>query len=198
MLARPGSRPASPPTAIPRTQARRTPIAPDRCGRLPHADRQSAPSQSPAAAGPRTHQNQPHSRSHTPHPPGANVAFANGRTPVQLSPSTPAALSPLTTRLTSPLPVVVSSSVSGTGVETLARRRGCREKPFEKTRSTLAEGHLRAAVQDALATDRLRAMDEMAVFGTHPYKRSSGIARCFPDSRVSRTLKEVSCRRHPL
>jgi hypothetical protein len=34
-------------------------------------------------------------------------------------------------------------------------RRGCREKPFEKARSTLAEVHLRAAVRDALATDGL-------------------------------------------
>ena len=57
-------------------------------------------------------------------------------------------------------------------------------KPFEKARSTLAEVHLRAAVHDALATDRLRATDVMAVFGTHPYKRSSGLAKGFPDSHV--------------
>jgi hypothetical protein len=61
---------------------------------------------------------------------------------------------------------------------------GCRENPFEKTRGTLAEGHLRAAVRDALATDRLRATDEIAVFGTHPYTRSSGLARGFPDSHM--------------
>jgi len=67
-------------------------------------------------------------------------------------------------------------------VQTFAIRRGCRIKPFEKTRSTLAEVNLRAAVHDALATDRLRATDGMAVFGTHPYKRSSGLARGFPDS----------------
>jgi hypothetical protein len=53
-------------------------------------------------------------------------------------------------------------------------------KPFEKTRSTLAEVHPRAAVHDVLATDCLRATDEMAVFGTYPYKRSSGLARGFP------------------
>src|SRR5919109_1873890 len=66
-------------------------------------------------------------------------------------------------------------------------RRGCREKPFEKTRSTLAEAHLRAAAHDALATDRLGAADEMAVFATRPYKRSSGLARGFPDSHDVRS-----------
>jgi hypothetical protein len=55
-------------------------------------------------------------------------------------------------------------------------------KPSEKKRSTLAEMHLRAAVHFALATGRLRSTDEVAVFGTHPYKRSSGLARGFPDS----------------
>jgi hypothetical protein len=59
---------------------------------------------------------------------------------------------------------------------------GCRIKPFEKTRSTLAEVHFRPAVHDVLATNRLRATDEMAVFGTHPYKRSSVLAWGFPDS----------------
>jgi hypothetical protein len=48
------------------------------------------------------------------------------------------------------------------------------------------EVHLRAAVHDALATDRLGATDEMAVFGTHPYRRSSGLARGFPDSHVEK------------
>ena len=67
-------------------------------------------------------------------------------------------------------------------VSAAASACGCRIKPFEKTRSTLAEEHLRAAVHDALATDRLRATDEMAVFGTHPYKRSSVLAWGFPDS----------------
>jgi hypothetical protein len=37
-------------------------------------------------------------------------------------------------------------------------------------------------VHDALAKDRLHARNEMAVFGTHPYERSSGLARGFPDS----------------
>jgi hypothetical protein len=40
--------------------------------------------------------------------------------------------------------------------------------------------HLRAAVHDALATDRQRMTDEMAILGTHPYKRSSGSPRVFP------------------
>jgi hypothetical protein len=61
---------------------------------------------------------------------------------------------------------------------------GCREKPLEKARSTLPDLHLRAAVRDAVATERLRATDEMAVFGTHPYKRFSALARGFPDSHV--------------
>jgi hypothetical protein len=59
---------------------------------------------------------------------------------------------------------------------------GCRIKPVEKTRSALAEAHVRAAVHDALATDYLCATDEMGVFGTHPYKRSSGRAGGFPDN----------------
>jgi hypothetical protein len=63
---------------------------------------------------------------------------------------------------------------------------GCREKPSEKKRSTLAEMHLRAAVHCALATGRLRSTDEVAVFGTHPYKRSSRLARGFPDSHVEK------------
>jgi hypothetical protein len=41
-------------------------------------------------------------------------------------------------------------------------------------------------VKHALATDRLRSTDEMAAFGTHPYKRSSGLARSFPDSHVDK------------
>src|SRR5215211_4429530 len=65
-----------------------------------------------------------------------------------------------------------------------AHVRGCRKKPLEKTRSTLAEVHLRAVVHDALASDRLRATHEIAIFGTHPYRRSSGLARGFPDSHV--------------
>jgi hypothetical protein len=59
-------------------------------------------------------------------------------------------------------------------------RRGCRIKPFEKTRSTLAEVQFRAAVHDVLATNRLRATDEMAVFGTHPYKRPACSPGVFP------------------
>jgi hypothetical protein len=42
--------------------------------------------------------------------------------------------------------------------------------------------HLRGAVHDAIATDRLRATDEMEVFGSHPYKRPNALARGFPDS----------------
>ena len=76
-----------------------------------------------------------------------------------------------------------------------ASTRGCRIKPFRRTRSTLAEEHLRAAVHDALATDRLRATDEMAIFGPHPYKRSSPLARGFPDSH---TRKEHALARAPL
>jgi hypothetical protein len=68
--------------------------------------------------------------------------------------------------------------------ESAAFTRGCREKPFAKTRSTLVDVHLSAAVHDAFATDRLGATDEMAVFGTHPYRRSSGLARGFPDSHT--------------
>jgi hypothetical protein len=69
---------------------------------------------------------------------------------------------------------------------------GCRVKPFEKTRSTLAEAHLTTVVHDVLATNRLNATDEMAVFGTHlfgthPYKRSSVLAWGFPDSVVKRS-----------
>jgi hypothetical protein len=45
-------------------------------------------------------------------------------------------------------------------------------------------------VHCALATGRLRSTDEVAVFGTHPYKRSSRLARGFPDSHV----EEQHCR----
>jgi hypothetical protein len=51
-------------------------------------------------------------------------------------------------------------------------------------RSTFADVHFRAAVHDVLATNRLRATDEMAVCGTHPYKRSSVLAWGFPDSHA--------------
>jgi hypothetical protein len=61
-------------------------------------------------------------------------------------------------------------------------------------RSTLVEGHLRAGVQDALATDHLRAMDEIAVLGTHPYKRSSGLAGGFPTA----TMESDSAEQEPL
>jgi hypothetical protein len=63
-----------------------------------------------------------------------------------------------------------------------AARRGCRIKPFRKTRSTFAEMHFRGAVHDALATNHLGATDDMAVLGTHPDKPSSAPARGFPDS----------------
>jgi hypothetical protein len=39
-------------------------------------------------------------------------------------------------------------------------------------------------MHDVLATNRLRATDEMAVFGTRPYKRSSVLAWGLPDSHV--------------
>jgi hypothetical protein len=68
--------------------------------------------------------------------------------------------------------------------------RGCRKKSFEKTRSTLAEVHFRAAVHDVLATNRLRATDEMVVFGAHPYKRSSVLAWGFPDSHTREEQRE--------
>jgi hypothetical protein len=37
--------------------------------------------------------------------------------------------------------------------------------------------HTRAAARNDLATDETALTDEMAVFGTHPYKRSHGLAR---------------------
>jgi hypothetical protein len=40
-------------------------------------------------------------------------------------------------------------------------------------------------MHDVLATNRRRATDEMTVFGTHPYKRSSVLAWGFPDSHAS-------------
>jgi hypothetical protein len=67
-------------------------------------------------------------------------------------------------------------------------------KPFAKTRSTLADVDLRAAVHDAFATDRLGATDEMAVFGTHPYRRSSGLARVFPTASSTSSIATLrSC-----
>jgi hypothetical protein len=46
--------------------------------------------------------------------------------------------------------------------------------------------HLRAAVHDALAMDRLRATDhQLTVFRPHPYKRSSGLARGLRGRRPS-------------
>jgi hypothetical protein len=46
-------------------------------------------------------------------------------------------------------------------------RRGCRKKSSEKTRSRLAEVHVKAAVRDDLATDGPFATDEMAVLVAH-------------------------------
>ena len=58
----------------------------------------------------------------------------------------------------------------------------------------LAEMHLRAAVHDALAMDRLRAKDQLTVFRPHPYKRSSGLARGFPTAwSMSSTAAVRSC-----
>jgi hypothetical protein len=65
---------------------------------------------------------------------------------------------------------------------TLAVDGGCCIKPSEKTRRTLREMHARAAVRDDLATDRPHVTDAIAVFGAHPYKRSSGLAGCLCDS----------------
>jgi hypothetical protein len=42
------------------------------------------------------------------------------------------------------------------------------QKSCRKSRSTLVEVHVRAAVRDDLVTDRLGAIDKMAVFGAHP------------------------------
>jgi hypothetical protein len=64
---------------------------------------------------------------------------------------------------------------------------------LENTRSTLAEAHLTTALHDVLATNRLNATDEMAVFGTHPYKRSSVLAWGFPDSVVKRSPDPGRC-----
>jgi hypothetical protein len=85
-----------------------------------------------------------------------------------------------------------NASASPTSRETAPFPRGCRIKPFEKTRSTLAEVHVRAAVHNTLATDRMYATDEMAVLGTSPYRRSSGRAVGFPDSHPQEQL----CGRH--
>jgi hypothetical protein len=60
-------------------------------------------------------------------------------------------------------------------------------KSRSKVRSTLAV-HLRAAVRDALAMERPRAPDVMAVLETDPYKRISGLARGFPVSHVEMEL----------
>jgi hypothetical protein len=49
-------------------------------------------------------------------------------------------------------------------------------------------------VHGARPTDRLHATDEMAVFQTHPYKRSSRLTRGFPDSHV----EKQHCRRRLL
>jgi hypothetical protein len=63
--------------------------------------------------------------------------------------------------------------------------------------STLAEVHLRAAVHDVLATNRLGATDEMAVFRTHPYKRSSVLAGVFPTAPVLSSGGRGICRDAP-
>jgi hypothetical protein len=49
-----------------------------------------------------------------------------------------------------------------------ASRGGCCIKPSLKSRSAFAEVHARGAERDDLASDRVRATDEMAVFGAHP------------------------------
>jgi hypothetical protein len=48
--------------------------------------------------------------------------------------------------------------------------RGCRIKPPRKSRRALAERYASAAVSDELGTDDMHATDEIAVFGTQPYK----------------------------
>jgi hypothetical protein len=51
-------------------------------------------------------------------------------------------------------------------------------------------------VRDALATDRLRATDEIAVFGTHLYTRSSRLARAFPTATwITRSETQSRIRR---
>ncbi len=45
---------------------------------------------------------------------------------------------------------------------------GCCTKPSQKSRSALAEMHVRAAVRDDLGTDGPLATDGMAVFEAHP------------------------------
>jgi hypothetical protein len=55
-------------------------------------------------------------------------------------------------------------------------------KARSESRGALAERHTRAAVRDDLATDDMRATDEMLVFGTHPQNRSSGLAEASRDS----------------
>jgi hypothetical protein len=53
---------------------------------------------------------------------------------------------------------------------------GCCIKPSRKSCSALAGVSTRAPRRDDIATDRMRATDEMAVFGAHRYKRSSELA----------------------
>jgi hypothetical protein len=73
---------------------------------------------------------------------------------------------------------------------------GCREKPFEKTRSTLAEVHLSAAVHDAHVTDGQRVTDEMAVFGTDPLQAIQRARQGFPrqpPTRAEATRQPITC-----
>jgi hypothetical protein len=56
----------------------------------------------------------------------------------------------------------------------LALRRGCRTKPSENTRRTLAEVHARAAVRDDLPTDHALVTNEMAI--SEPTLRSDPVA----------------------
>jgi hypothetical protein len=59
---------------------------------------------------------------------------------------------------------------------------GCRTQLSEETRTAFAEVHARVDVRDDVATNRPLATDEIADFGTHPQKRSSGLAMSLCDS----------------
>jgi hypothetical protein len=60
--------------------------------------------------------------------------------------------------------------------------RGCRIKPSRKTCCATPEMATRAAGCDDLGTDAPRMTDAVADFGTHPQKRSSGLAGGLCDS----------------
>ena len=69
-------------------------------------------------------------------------------------------------RLSEYRPRIGTTPVRGPSHVDAALHGGCRIKPFKKTRSTLEEVHVRAAVRGDLATDHPLAMGAMAVFAT--------------------------------